>query len=188
MARTHTCRLLWLLCFAGILVGCGGKAGLIQPAQNTAIFTQGQQLSVSSWYTSGASDQPFTAPRASFVDQSCLSCIGMQVTSCTLHAGETPMYFTATPSAAWFSISPSTGFVPANGTVQIGLASINADGLPISNTGSFIVSAPGYQNNSSLSFNFVCGTYAPDGTEMCTLSLICPPCTLKSDGTVSCPY
>jgi uncharacterized lipoprotein NlpE involved in copper resistance len=183
LVLVHRIHLLLCFCLTLVLMGCGGRG-----SQQSSIFQQGQQLSVSSWYTNGASDQPFTAPRSSFVNQSCLSCIGMQVTSCTLHAGSTPMNFTATPSASWFAVTPGTGFVAADGTAQIGLAYINADGLPVSNAGTFMVSAAGYQNNNSLSFNFVCGTYAADGTEMCTLSLICPPCTLKSDGTVSCPY
>lgn len=98
------------------------------------------------------------------------------------------MNFTAMPSANWFTVTPGSGSVAANGSAQIGLGYINADGLPVNNSGTFMLSAPGYQNNNGLSFKFVCGDYAPDGTEMCTLSLICPPCTLKSDGTVSCPY
>lgn len=188
MARTHIRFLLWLVLLSCLLVGCGGKAGFIQPASNAGIFTQGQQLSVSNWYTSGVAQQSFTAPRSSFSDQHCLSCIGMQSTSCTLNAGSTAMNYTALASANWFAVTPNTGSVPANGSAQIGLAYINSDGLPSSNTGKFLVTAPGYQDNSQLSFNFVCGEYASDGTEMCTLSLICPPCSLKSDGTVSCPW
>ena len=188
MARTRVRSLLCCLFLTGILVGCGGKSGFIQPAQNTAIFTQGQQLSVSNWYTSGVAQQSFTAPRSSFVDQHCLSCIGVQNTSCTLNAGSTTMSYTAAASAGWFTVTPGNGTIPANGAAQIGLAYIDADGLPVSNTGKFLVTAPGYQDNSQLSFSLVCGEYAADGTEMCTLSLICPPCSLKSDGTVGCPW
>jgi len=166
------------------LSGCGGKGG----SQPTDIFAPAQHLSVSTWYTQGLGEQPFIAPRDSFVEQSCLSCIGMKVTSCTLHASDTPMNYTASASANWFSVTPVNGSVAANGSTQIGLSYINADGLPIGNTGKFVVTAPGYEDNSKLSFTFTCGIYGTDGVENCQLALICPPCSLKSDGTVSCPW
>lgn len=114
--------------------------------------------------------------------------------ACTLHSGNTPMSFTVEPSATWFDISPVSGTIAPNASADISISAIYASTLTSSNNkGTVIVRAPGYADNTQLSFTLSCGIYGTgipipgvDPTDIsqdaCHISLVCPPCSTNTGG------
>ena len=174
-----------LLCCSVALIGCGGNN-----TSNATLSSSGsispQLLSTSSWNNLSGGDQSLTAPKSELLSQTCLTCLGMpQPPACTLRSGNTPMSFTAEPSALWFDISPISGTIAPNASTSISVSAIYANALTTSNNkGTIIIRAPGYADNTPLSFTLSCGINnlglpppdIPDPSqETCHLSVVCPP-------------
>jgi len=103
------------------------------------------------------------------------------------------MAFTAEPSATWFDIAPISGTVAPNSSTNITISGISANALPGSNNkGTVIVRAPGYADNTQLSFTLACGISGPgpgvildppdNSQETCHISMVCPPCSTNPGG------
>lgn len=186
---------LALLCCGFAVIGCGGKDTNTATLSKTGSVSP-QLLSASSWSDLGGTDQNLTAPKSELLSQTCLTCLGMpQAPACTLHAGNAPMSFTAEPSALWFDISPISGTIAPNASMSLSVSAIYANVLSTNNNkGTIIVRAPGYADNTQLSFTLSCGINnlglpppdIPDPSqETCHLSVVCPPCSTNTAGNTA---
>jgi len=99
---------------------------------------------------------------------------GVPMTS-RLTAGDTPMTFTASSSASWFTVSPTSGTIVANGTTEISIVAINAVEAPdgVSN-GLVAITAPGYQDNTQMQVSLNCGATDSHGNVKCTIRMTLP--------------
>ena len=152
---------------ATTLLSCGGSSSPMKPPP----------LPVSTWGpNSGHGPVAFSllVPRSSITGWTDTS-IFQATSACGLQASNVQMEFLAASSGTWFTVSPSVGTIPAGGRTDIGVPLINATGLPAGlNTGVIFVTAPGYQDNSQLTFKLTCGIVGSKG-EACDYSWACPP-------------
>ena len=144
-----------------------------------------EPLTASTWTLTATAEQSFTVAKDSLINQSCFNCIGVQqAPSCTLVAGDTPMNFSADPSAPFFQLSPQAGIIPPNGSLPISVSYIDSTNLPQLGTtkGTFMISAPNYKSNTQVSFTISCGLADSSGNNACHFALVCPPCSTNAAG------
>ena len=148
-----------------ILTGCGGK--------NTTPSTPAPPTTLTSTLTLGPGQTSAGGLLKSlFVGQS-LPAAGYSFV-CTLHSSNAQMNFNATPSSSWFTVSPASGALAANGSTAIGLGSVDARALPnASNSGLVTISAAGYTDNSGMSITLNCSQINSQGQPTCTLTIAC---------------
>lgn len=73
--------------------------------------------------------------------------------SCSLHAGNIPMVFSAGSSLPWFTVSPAAGNLQPGGDTAVGVTAIDFSAMPPgSNTGFVIVDASGYKQLTGINF------------------------------------
>ena len=105
------------------------------------------------------------------------STLGLNV-AWTLTSGSALMNFTATPTASWLTISPTSGTLEPGGSTAIGLLSLDATSLPNArNTGGFTVSAPNYQDNTLIGVEVNCSFTDLHGNPLCQVAVTGDPAT-----------
>jgi len=158
------------VCFLSFaLASCGSNANVSGSTLLTSDMTWGSSLVQTSW-----GGQTLTILTSSPINGTPLATSTYHINmACILESSSAPMSFTATASGTWFTVQPSVGSLPAFSSTTIGLYSINAATLPFGlNTGVVTISAPGYENNISMTVSLDCEQGA-NGSATCTLTPGC---------------